>query len=53
MKKRTMKVTEAAEMLGISKGFVYNLVREGKIRSIKIGRRIIILVEEIETILKQ
>ncbi len=35
-------VAEAAEMLGISRNFAYQLVREGKLPSIRFGKRILI-----------
>jgi excisionase family DNA binding protein len=35
-------VPEAAAMLGISRNFAYQLVREGKLPSIRFGKRILI-----------
>ena len=35
-------VPEAAAMLGISRNFAYQLVREGKLPSIRLGKRILI-----------
>ena len=35
-------VPEAAEMLGMSRNFAYQLVREGKLPSIRFGKRILI-----------
>ena len=35
-------VPEAAEMLGISRNFAYQLVKEGKLPSIRFGKRILI-----------
>ena len=35
-------VPEAAEMLAISRNFAYQLVREGKLPSIRFGKRILI-----------
>jgi len=37
-----VNVPEAAEMLGLSRNFVYKLVREGKLPSIRFGKRILI-----------
>ena len=37
-----VSVPEAAEMLGMSRNFAYQLVREGKLPSIRFGKRILI-----------
>ena len=42
MEKMCLSVTEAAEVLGISRSRAYELVREGWIPSVKCGRRILI-----------
>lgn len=42
MEKKTYQITEVAEMLGISRGFVYQMIREEKIPVVRFGRRIII-----------
>ena len=41
-KRLCVTVPEAAEMLGISRNFAYQLVREGKLPSIRFGKRILI-----------
>lgn len=41
-KRLCVKVKETAEMLGISRNFAYQLVREGKLPSIRFGKRILI-----------
>jgi len=41
-KRLCITVPEAAEMLGISRNFAYQLVREGKLPSIRFGKRILI-----------
>lgn len=38
----TLSVTEAAAVLGISRGSAYELVRRGSLRSLRLGRRILI-----------
>jgi len=47
-----LRVTEAAHLLGISRNTVYELVRQGKLPSIKFGHRILIprkaLVDTVE-----
>ena len=40
--KVTLTVAEAAEMIGISKPKMYELVRTGKFRIVKIGKKILI-----------
>jgi len=46
-------VPEAAEMLGISRNFAYQLVREGKLPSIRFGKRILIPKAALEKMLEQ
>lgn len=41
-KKKVLTVTEAAELLGISKGSAYEAARNGQIPTIRIGRRLIV-----------
>ena len=41
-KRLTVSVEEAAEMLGISRGFAYALVRRQELPSIKLGRRLVV-----------
>ena len=45
-------VPEAAEMLGISRNFAYQLVREGKLPSIRFGKRILIPKAALEKMLE-
>ena len=40
--KMTLTVREAAEMIGISKPKMYELIREGEIPSIHVGKKIVI-----------
>ena len=46
-------VPEAAEMLGISRNFAYQLVREGKLPSIRFGKRILIPKAALEKMLEK
>jgi len=46
-------VPEAAEMLGISRNFAYQLVREGKLPSIRFGKRILIPKVALEKMLEK
>ena len=38
----TLSVREAAELIGISKPSMYEVVRAGKVRSVKVGKKILI-----------
>ncbi|ROR28518.1 excisionase family DNA binding protein [Mobilisporobacter senegalensis] len=42
MEKLTYSVTEAAELIGIGKSLMYELVRENKIPVVRMGKRILI-----------
>ena len=46
-------VPEAAKMLGISRNFAYQLVREGKLPSIRLGKRILIPIAALEKMLEK
>jgi len=46
-------VPEAAAMLGISRNFAYQLVREGKLPSIRFGKRILIPRVALEKMLEK
>lgn len=48
----TLTVDEAAALLRIGRGSAYALVRGGRLRSIKIGRRILIPASAIEDFLR-
>jgi len=52
-KRLCITVPEAAEMLGISRNFAYQLVREGKLPSIRFGKRILIPRAALEKILEE
>jgi len=40
--KLTMSVSEAADWLGISRAFAYELVARGELPSIRLGRRVLV-----------
>ena len=40
----TVTVEEAGEMLGISRGLAYELVRRGELPHVRLGRRIVVPV---------
>lgn len=48
-----MTVTEAAAMLGISRGLAYQLVARGEIPALRLGRRLIVPRHAIEALLGQ
>ena len=43
----SVSIQEAAKMLGISKPHFYPLIKEGKVRTVKIGRRILVSVQSL------
>ena len=43
-----LSVSETAQLLGISKASVYQLVREGTLPHIRVGRRLLIPAEQLE-----
>jgi len=52
-KRLCITVPEAAAMLGISRNFGYQLVREGKLPSIRFGKRILIPRAALEKMLEK
>ena len=48
MDRITFSVTEAAEVLGVSQSFMYQLVKENRIPSLKLGNRRLIPKESLE-----
>jgi excisionase family DNA binding protein len=49
----TMTVEEASEALGISRSLAYELVRQGEIPSLRLGRRIVVPVRALEDLVKR
>lgn len=47
----TCTVEEAAELLGLSRSKAYQCVRTGELRSVQLGRRIVIPLSAIEDLL--
>ncbi|MCJ7639411.1 MAG: helix-turn-helix domain-containing protein [Euryarchaeota archaeon] len=39
----TLSVEHAAHLIGVSRSTVYRLVRDGELRAIRVGRRVLIL----------
>lgn len=46
-------VEDAAKALGIGRTFVFQLIKEGKLRAVKLGRRTVIPVKECEALLSR
>ncbi len=51
MDRLTFTVTEAAALLGVSRGLLYAKVRSGEIRAIKLGRKVVITKATVEQLL--
>ena len=49
----TMTVEEASEALGISRSLAYELVRQGEIPSLRLGRRIVVPVRVLEDLVQR
>lgn len=48
---KTMTVTAAAQLLGISRGLAYELVHRGELRAVRLGRRLVVPVEAVDELL--
>jgi excisionase family DNA binding protein len=44
-------VEDAAKALGIGRTFVFQLIKEGQLKAVKIGRRTLVPVKEVEAFL--
>jgi excisionase family DNA binding protein len=49
----TMSVEEAGELLGISRGLAYELVRKGVLPSLRLGRRLVVPRAALESMLSE
>lgn len=49
----TVYVAEAAELLGLGRNTTYDLVRSGRLRSVRVGRRLVIPRSEIDAFLER
>lgn len=52
-RRRTLTVSEAAELLGIGKNAAYEAAKRGDIPSLRIGRRVVVPREALEELLRQ
>ena len=50
--RRTTTVTEAAKLLGIGRNQAYEAARRGEIPTIRIGRRLLVLLAALERMLQ-
>ncbi|MGE0795472.1 MAG: helix-turn-helix domain-containing protein [Acidimicrobiia bacterium] len=48
----TITVERAGQLLGISRGLAYDLVRRGEIPAIRLGRRVVVPASVIEEMLR-
>lgn len=53
MEKLVYSITEAAEVLGISKSHAYELVKQNKLPVVELGKRRVIIKESLEQWLQQ
>lgn len=53
MKKMTLSIEEAAEVLGIGRNLCYDRVKTGEIPVIKIGKRLLVPRRALEKLLEQ
>lgn len=51
--KQTMSVRDAAKHIGIGVNSAYELVRANRLRSIRIGRRLLVPLKEIEAFIER
>lgn len=49
----TLTVSEAAKMLGISRGLAYQMVKMGKIPSVRFGKRVLVPRSALEKLLAE
>jgi excisionase family DNA binding protein len=49
--RQALTVTEAADMLGISRGLAYELVSRGDIPAVRLGRRLVVPRKAIDAML--
>ena len=47
-----MSVEHAARLIGVSRATVYRMVREGELRAIRVGRRVLVLKKPLMEMLK-
>jgi excisionase family DNA binding protein len=53
IEKKSISVPMAAKMIGISSRFTWDLVKEGKLRSFRLGSRVLIRVTDLDAFLAE
>ena len=53
MKRETLSVPEAAQVLGISRSLAYEMARIGKLPTIRFGKRLVVPRRALERMLEQ
>jgi excisionase family DNA binding protein len=51
--RKTQRVVDAARQLGVGRGTCYALVRSGDLRSVRVGRRILVPNDAVEDFLRR
>lgn len=52
MDRRTFTVSQVAEMLGISEPAIYRHISAGRIKVVRLGRRVLVLKNSLERLLQ-
>ncbi|QIG54490.1 helix-turn-helix domain-containing protein [Altererythrobacter sp. BO-6] len=53
MNRKTYKIDEVAQALGLGKTTIHKLIREGELQKIKLGRSTLILAESVDSLLQR
>jgi len=51
VKRQTLSIRQVAAILGISPRHAYDLAKSGELRAIRLGRRVVVPVAEVEALL--
>jgi excisionase family DNA binding protein len=51
IRRLTLTVAEAGQVLGVSRSYAYELVRQGQLPCMRLGRRIVVPVRALEALL--
>lgn len=53
VERKTQRVVEVAQQLGIGRGSCYTLIRSGELRSVRVGRRILVPKDAVQEFLSK
>lgn len=53
MQRKTYKVDEVAEILGLGRTTIHKLIREGELQKIKLGRSTLVPLESVDALLQR